>query len=66
MTVETVCKRREGMETTGKETGRGKVGKGTGSGTVNTWDENKTPYGGMVDGGNRYQGLEWSGNRGQA
>ena len=47
------AKRRNGMETIGQ------------SGTGNSQDENTTPYGGMVDGGNRNQGRHGSGTRGR-
>ena len=38
---------------------------GADSGTGNSRDGNKTPYDGMVDGGNRNQRREGSGNRGR-
>ena len=57
--------RRDGMGTTGLTVGRETVGKGADSGTGNSRDGNKTPYDGMVDGGNRNQRPEGSGNRGR-
>ena len=60
-----MCERRNGVGTTGQAMGRETVGKGTGSGTVNIRDGNKTPFSGTVDCGNRNQGRERSGNRGR-
>ena len=48
--VETVCKRRDRMVTSGQAVGREEVGKETVSGTVNARDGNKTPHCGMVEG----------------
>ena len=53
----------DGMETkTGQTVGRETVGKGADSGTGNSRDKTKTPYDGMVDGGNRNQRRGGSGN----
>ena len=57
--------RRDGMGTTGQTVGRETVGKGADSGTENSRDGNKTPYDGMVDGGNRNQRPEGLGKRGR-
>ena len=48
--------------TTGQTVGRETVGKGADSGTGNSRDKTKTPYDGMVDGGNRNQRRGGSGN----
>ena len=63
---ETVCERRDGMGTTGQTEGRETVGNWVDSiGTENSRNGNKTPYGGMVDGGNRNQLRDGSGTRGR-
>ena len=62
---QTVCEPRDGMGSTGQEMGLETVGKKTDSGVVNTRGGNKTPCGGTLDGGNRNQGREQSGNRGR-
>ena len=64
-TGEIVCERRDGMGTTGQTVGRDTVGKGADSGTGNSRDGNKTPYVGMVNGGDRnQQGSDGLGTRG--
>ena len=50
--VDTIRERRDGDGNKLPATGREKAGKGTGNRVVNTRDGSKTPYGGMVDGGN--------------
>ena len=62
---ETVCGRRDGMGTTGQTVGWDTVGNWADSETGNSRDGNKTPYGGMVDGGNRNQVRDGSGIRGR-
>ena len=64
--VEAVCERRDGVGATGETAvGRETIGNWADSGTGNCRDGNKTPYGGMVNGGNRNRGRDGSGTRGR-